>query len=238
MINKLDDELKNGVEKIINSHKESFFYSKKTIDTLKGSSKYFLSFINSVISIIAIVLLSSIFLFVSLLIIFNSGFPVFFKQKRIGKRGRIFKVYKFRTMKKNAEKILKSDAKLYKKYVDNDYKLHPKDDPRILKFGNFLRNSSIDEIPQFINVIKGDMSIVGPRPIVPEEIERYGEHSQEFLSVKPGITGLWQVCGRSNISYPDRKYLDLIYIQKKNFFLDLKIIFRTIIVVIKKVGAH
>ena len=238
MINKLDDFLKRNVEEILNNKKTVRLYKEKTLHKFEENGYLFYRLFDVIGSIIALVFLSPLLFLSSLLILIDSGFPILFKQKRMGKNGKLFNVYKFRTMKKEAEKILRSDPELYKKYIENGYKLHPKDDPRILKFGHFLRNSSIDEIPQFFNVIKGDMSVVGPRPIVPEEIERYGEHSEEFLSIKPGITGLWQVCGRSNINYPDRKYLDLIYISNKSLFLDINIIFKTFIVVFKKIGAH
>ena len=238
MINKLDDFLKNNVEEILNNRKIERLCTKKNIRKFEKNGHLFHKLFDVIGSMIALVLFSPILFFSSLLILFNSGFPILFKQKRIGKKGKIFLVYKFRTMRKDAEKILKNNDDLYLKYVNNDYKLKPEEDPRILKFGNFLRKSSIDEIPQFFNVLRGEMSLVGPRPIVPSEIERYGVYTDEFTTVKPGITGLWQVCGRSDINYPERKYLDLIYIRNKSLILDIKIILKTFIVVLKKIGAH
>ena len=167
-----------------------------------------------------------------------NGFPVLFKQKRLGKNGKIFTILKFRTMRKDAEIILGENIELYDNYIKNDYKLHPSEDPRLIRFGALLRKTSLDELPQFFCVLKGDMSLVGPRPIVPQEIERYEGHERDFLSVKPGITGLWQVSGRSEIEYPQRKYLDLLYVKNKSLFLDFKILLKTIVTVVRKSGAH
>ena len=187
----------------------------------------------------ALLLTSPIFLLVSILIFINDGFPIFFKHSRVGKNGKNIKVYKFRSMVKNAEKILREDKKLYNEYINNDFKIDAEKDPRILPFGIFIRKSSIDELPQFINVLKGDMSVVGPRPVVKDELYMlYGESAQKYLSVKPGITGLWQASGRSNIVGANRVKLDLEGIEKKSFFYDIKIILKTIIEIFKKTGAH
>jgi len=183
-------------------------------------------------------LLSPVILVVSLTIFISSGMPILFRQKRLGKNGRLVTIFKFRSMRKDAEQILREDEELYRRYVANDYKLKPEEDPRVTKFGSFLRRSSLDEIPQVLNVIKGEMSLVGPRPVTPPEMEQYGEHAEELLSVKPGITGLWQVTGRSAIAYPERRYLELIYAQNKSIFLDLKIMLKTIRVVVLKIGAY
>ena len=180
-----------------------------------------------------------IFMIISLLIIFYDGFPVFFKHTRVGKDGKLIKVYKFRSMVKNAEEILKNDKELYSEYVKNGYKIDAKKDPRILPFGVFLRKSSLDEIPQFINVLKGDMVIVGPRPVVPNELETlYKEKSTIYESVKPGVTGLWQVSGRANLKGENRVKLDIEGIQKKSLFFDLYIIYKTVLEVFKRTGAY
>jgi lipopolysaccharide/colanic/teichoic acid biosynthesis glycosyltransferase len=176
--------------------------------------------------------------FISISIFLSNGGPVIFRQKRIGKNGIPFTIYKFRTMRKDAEIILKEDKELYRKYIDNDYKLPPNEDPRLVKFGSFLRKSSLDELPQVFNIFKGDMSHVGPRPIVLDELERYAGHEREFLSVKPGMTGLWQVSGRSDIEYPQRKFLDLLYVKNQSLFLDFKILFKTAFIVLSRSGAH
>lgn len=167
----------------------------------------------------------------------NKG-PIFFKQVRIGKNGNKFHIYKFRSMVVNAEEKLKSDKKLYQKYLDNSYKLEPEEDPRITKVGRFLRATSIDEIPQLINVLKGEMSLVGPRPIVEEELVEYGKRTREFLSVKPGITGYWQVSGRSDIDYPERVDVELYYVNKASLLFDIKILLKTISIVILRKGAY
>ncbi len=189
-------------------------------------------------AVLVLVMTSPLILLISLLILLIDGRPVFFRQERLGLKGKTIKIFKFRTMFHDAEEKLKQDILLYEKYVVNDFKIPVQEDPRLLKFGKFLRRWSLDEIPQFINVLKGDMRIIGPRPIVHDEIERYGDDADIFLSVKPGITGLWQVSGRSDVGYPDRKYLDLLYILHRSMWLDVKIFFKTIWRVFNKNGAY
>ena len=194
---------------------------------------------NKIFSIIAIIVTLPIFIVVSILIVLNDGFPIFFKQNRVGYKGKIFKVFKFRTMVKDAEKILKQNPVLYNEYVNNGYKIDAKKDPRILPFGTFLRSSSIDELPQFFNVIINDMNVVGPRPVVRKEVDDlYGNKKNIYQSMKPGITGLWQVSGRSNIRDSERVQLDVEYFEKRNFLLDLTIILRTIKEVFRRTGAY
>ena len=194
---------------------------------------------DKIFSLLAIIFVSPIILILSIFIILFDGFPIFFKQKRVGKNGQLFNVYKFRSMVKNAEDTLKNDKDLYHKYINNDYKLDPSEDPRILPIGNFIRKASIDELPQFFNVLKGDMSVVGPRPVVPSELnDLYGDKSIIYTSVKPGITGLWQASGRSELKGEDRVKLDIEGIQKKSFLFDIYIILKTIYVVFTKRGAH
>jgi lipopolysaccharide/colanic/teichoic acid biosynthesis glycosyltransferase len=163
---------------------------------------------------------------------------VFFNQRRIGIHMKMFKIIKFRSMVSNAEERLKSDPVLYKKYVDNNYKLEQDEDPRITRLGRFLRKSSLDELPQFINVLKGDMSLVGPRPVVRDELKEYGDKITDFLSVKPGITGYWQVSGRSEVGYPERVELELYYVYNQSIWMDIKIIFLTVWYVLLKRGAY
>ncbi|WP_270768934.1 sugar transferase [Lacticaseibacillus rhamnosus] len=136
----------------------------------------------------------------------NKG-PLFFKQTRVGLNGKKFKIYKFRSMVVNAEDVLRRCPSLHKKYVKNNYKLPVGEDPRVTKLGLFLRETSLDELPQFINILKGDMSMIGPRPVVEDELTEYGTHVDELLSTRPGAMGLWQASGRSNIGYPERAYL-------------------------------
>ena len=197
------------------------------------------SFLQRVIALIAMLLFAPIFLLSILIIIFSDGFPFMFSQKRIGKNGKKFSCFKFRTMLKNSEEILKNDKELMNIYIDNDYKVPEELETRYTSYGLFFRKYSIDEIPQFLNVLIGDMNLVGPRPIVPDEIEHYvGKKREDFLSVKPGITGLWQVSGRSNIDYPERVDFELKYVEKRSLFFDIKILFQTVFVVLGKKGAH
>lgn len=192
-----------------------------------------------VLSIIALICFSPVFLVVWIMSLFgeNKG-PVFFKQTRIGKNGKPFKIYKFRSMIVNADEILHANPELYQKYVANNYKLEPDEDPRVTKLGHWLRKTSIDEIPQFLNILRGDMSIIGPRPIVKEELAVYGDRVDKFLSVKPGAMGLWQASGRSNIGYPERCDLELSYVDQASYWFDMKIMFKNIISIFKSTGAY
>ncbi len=174
-----------------------------------------------------------------LLVKLGSRGPVFFSQERLGKRGRRFRILKFRTMYPDAEARLHADPALYQKYVENNFKLPKGEDPRIAPGGNFLRSTSLDELPQLFNVLKGDMSLVGPRPIVPPEIEKYGDCGPLFLSVKPGLTGYWQINGRSEITdYLERTALDLGYIRDQSLKTDVDILLKTIPAVLRRRGAH
>ncbi len=165
--------------------------------------------------------------------------PVFFAQKRIGRNGKPFMVLKFRTMVTDAEHILKQKPELYQKYIENNYKLPEGEDPRITRIGRFLRSTSLDELPQLFNVLKGDMSLVGPRPVVPQEVENYADYASLFLSAKPGMTGHWQVSGRSEIKeYARRVELDLEYIRDQSLSKDLEILLRTVPAVLMRRGAH
>lgn len=164
--------------------------------------------------------------------------PLFYEQLRIGKNGKVFRLYKFRSMCIGADKKLKEyleqNEEARKEFEENQ-KL--KDDPRITKIGNFLRKTSLDEFPQMINILKGEMSFIGPRPVVDGEIEKYGTNKAKFLSVKPGLTGYWQANGRSNTTYDERIEMELYYVDNQSLWLDIKIFFKTFISVIKKEGA-
>ncbi len=190
-------------------------------------------------AIFGLIIFSPIFLLISILYMTgdNKG-PIFFKQIRMGKHGKEFYIYKFRSMIVNAEEKLRSNEILYKKYIDNNYKLEPSEDPRITKVGQFLRKTSLDELPQFLNVLKGDMSLVGPRPVVQEELVEYGERKDEFLSVKPGLTGYWQVSGRSDVGYPERVDLELYYAYNASLWFDIKILLLTVKNVVVGRGAY
>ena len=145
-------------------------------------------------------------------------------------------MYKFRSMVRNSQEEFEKLPDEMKKEFYETYKID--NDPRITKVGNFLRKTSLDELPQFVNVIKGELSLVGPRPIVDAELEKYGDDKEKFLSVIPGITGYWQSHGRSNVmSYDERKEMELYYVDNASFLLDIKILFRTVVVVFKREGA-
>ncbi len=186
----------------------------------------------------ALLVLLPAYVFVALAIkVFDPG-PVIFRQKRLGLKGEAFDLYKFRSMRRDAEAVLRADEQLYERYIANDYKLADAEDPRITALGRFLRKSSLDELPQFWNVLRGDMSLVGPRPIVPGEIEKYEPYSDLLLAVKPGLTGHWQVGGRSEIQYPDRAFMEFDYIGNNSLTSDISIILRTVPAILKRKGAH
>ena len=171
---------------------------------------------------------SPAFLLLAALVKLSSPGPVFYIQQRVGRGYRRFGCIKFRTMRQDADavlaQVLERSPALQAEF-DRDFKL--RDDPRITPIGRFLRRSSLDELPQFLNVLRGEMSVVGPRPIVRKEIDRYGDYMDEVLAVRPGLTGLWQVSGRNNLSYPKRVRLDLAYARGRTCLLDLAIILRT-----------
>ena len=175
-------------------------------------------------------------------IIAKDNGPVFYTHKRIGKNGKEFNMYKFRTMCMNAHEMVKDEESLKKYFTDEqivewkeNYKIE--DDPRITKVGKFLRKTSLDEVPQVFNILKGELSIIGPRPVIDEELEKYGENKEKFLSVTPGLTGYWAANGRSDIEYEERMEMELYYVNNMSFKLDLQIFFKTIISVLKREGA-
>lgn len=199
--------------------------------------KFFKRITDIVVSILALVLLSLLIIILSLIIFAQDGHSPFYKQIRVGQYGKLFGMYKFRSMIYNADKILKKDPKLYQKYVDNGFKLLEGEDPRITKVGAFIRKTSLDEIPQFLNVLIGQMSLVGPRPIVKKEMFEYGDRIKEFLSVKPGALGLWQASGRANIGYPERCNIELEYVRNASYWYDVKVFFACCISILKRDGA-
>lgn len=187
------------------------------------------------LSLIAIMILSPMILMVAIAIKLDSKGPVFFKHKRVGKNGREFGVYKFRSMVDHAEELLNTLTPQQKADFEENFKL--KNDFRITRVGKFIRKTSIDELPQLINVLIGNMSLVGPRPIVAKELEKYGMLQKQFLSVTPGLTGYWACNGRSNTTYEQRIDMELYYIKNRSLWLDIKIIFKTTIGVLKGDGA-
>ena len=189
-----------------------------------------------VFSLIGLILLSPVFLIISVIIKLDSKGPVFFVHSRIGEKGKPIGVYKFSTMVNNAEDLIKKFTPEQKEEFERSYKLE--NDPRITKIGNFLRKTSLDELPQILNILKGELSIIGPRPIIQAELEKYEENKEKFLSVKPGLTGYWAANGRSDTSYEERMQMELYYVDNMSFKLDVKIFFKTIFAVIKKEGAR
>lgn len=220
---------KNGVvlQEKVSRKQTRYEFRKRILDILSG-----------IIGILAFVFIY-IILFIPYHIGANKG-PIMFTQKRIGKNGELFSIYKFRSMRCDADEHLHANKELYLKYIQNDYKLEPHEDPRITRLGLFLRKTSLDELPQFINVLKGEMSIVGPRPIVQEELKEYMKQNkvQEFIAMKPGITGVWQTNGRSNVGYPERVDLEISYSQNESLLFDLNIIWKTFGKVFRKEGAY
>jgi len=175
---------------------------------------------------------------ISVLIKLDSKGSIFFKQKRIGKNGKVFTCYKYRSMYENGDEILKEYLKKHPEEVFYYEKYHKyKNDPRITKVGKFLRITSLDELPQIINVIKGEMSFIGPRPYLPVEEKKMGEYKKYIFKVKPGITGLWQVSGRNNLTFEERLKLDKIYVENWSIWMDIKILLKTIKVVLFRIGA-
>lgn len=169
----------------------------------------------------------------------KDGGDAIYGHERVGQFGKKFKCYKFRSMVVNSDEVLQNlleSDPVAKAEWDKDFKL--KNDPRITKIGHFIRKTSLDELPQLWNVLKGEMSLVGPRPIVEVELERYGKYVDDYLSVKPGLTGLWQISGRNDISYQDRVLLDVEYVKNQSFFGDLVILAKTAYVVIRGKGAY
>lgn len=184
-------------------------------------------------------LLSPLMVGITLWIWMSDGGAPLYRQKRIGRNGRHFLIYKFRTMNREADRILQkilSDDPVLRQEWERERKL--KNDPRVTAFGRFLRKTSLDELPQLLNVMKGEMSLVGPRPIVAGEVKKYGENFRFYTAVKPGITGLWQVSGRNDLDYGERVELDAWYVRNWSLELDLMILIRTAGVVLRREGSY
>lgn len=204
-----------------NNNKKIYYTIKRILDVMLAT--------------IALIILSPFFLLIGIIIKLDSKGPIFFTHNRIGKNGKPFKMYKFRTMYQNAQEMINNFTEEQMKEWKENYKL--KNDPRITKIGNILRKTSLDELPQIWNIIKGDLSIIGPRPVIDEELEKYGSNKEKFLSITPGLTGYWQANGRSDTTYEERMEMELYYVDHISWKLDVKIFFKTIVSVIKKEGA-
>lgn len=223
---------------------ESLFNEKLMLLRLKNNlarplNRYIKTMFDFVVTLVGTILISPLLLFIALWIYKDSPGPVIFKHMRIGKNGKPFPCYKFRSMcvdaKAKLEELLQNDPEVKAEWA-HGFKLE--NDPRVTKSGAFLRKTSLDELPQIFNVLKGEMSLVGPRPIIQEELERYGEYVGDYLMVKPGITGMWQVSGRSDIDYSERVLLDSWYVRNWSIWIDLVMLFRTFKVVLFRKGAY
>ena len=223
---------------------ESLFNEKLMLLRLRNNlarpvNRWIKTVFDYVLTITGTIAISPILIVIALWIYKDSPGPVIFKHRRIGKNGKEFNCYKFRSMcidaKEKLEQLLQTDLEARAEW-EKDFKL--KNDPRITKSGAFLRKTSLDELPQIFNVLKGEMSLVGPRPIIRDEIARYGEYINDYLMVKPGITGMWQVSGRSDTGYKERVQLDSWYVRNWSVWLDLMLLWRTMKIVIKCKGAY
>lgn len=208
-------------EKDINK-RQSFLFTKRLIDIIG--------------SIVGLIGLSPIMVWAAYKIKQEeNGSPVFFVQERVGKNGKTFKMYKFRSMCMDAEQKL---IELIDQNEVEGAMFKIKEDPRVTKIGKKLRKTSIDELPQLWNVLKGEMSLIGPRPALPREVKKYDDYDMQRLLVKPGCSGLWQVSGRNELSFNEMVELDTMYIKNQSFAIDIKIVFKTIMVIIKSKGAY
>ncbi len=219
------------------NHKGMAFFVKNNL--LNPVDRLLKVIFDTIMTAILILLFSPILMSLYILVyISTKGHPIY-KQRRIGHNGRAFKIYKFRSMRMDADQVLEEllendpDAKVE---WEKEFKL--KDDPRITKIGAFLRKTSLDELPQLINVLNSQMSLVGPRPIVKAEIEKYGDYFDYFKAVKPGITGLWQISGRNDIDYDERVQLDVWYTRNWSVELDIVILLKTAVVVLSRKGSY
>lgn len=210
-------------------------FKRRSWNCVIASAFFLKRFFDVIISAMMLLALAPVFLTVALLIKLEDGGPVFFGQKRVGKRGREFTMWKFRSMCVDAEKKLQEV--LAKNQHASGVTFKVKDDPRITRIGRWLRKFSVDEFPQFYNVLIGDMSLVGPRPPVPREVALYTPADRRRLEATPGLTCFWQIGGRSNIDFPEQVRLDVQYIESQSFWLDLKILVKTVPAVLLGRGA-
>jgi lipopolysaccharide/colanic/teichoic acid biosynthesis glycosyltransferase len=209
--------------------------NNKGISEKKAVYNFFKRAIDIIGAILGLIILSPVFLIISIIIKLDSKGPAIFAHRRLGYKGEIIKVYKFRSMVTNAEELIEKLPEEQKLEFYRNFKLE--NDPRITKIGHFLRKTSLDELPQLLNILKGDLTIVGPRPIVEKELKMYGKYGEKLLTVKPGLTGYWQVNGRSDTTYEERVQLDMDYIDKRSLFLDIVIMFKTFGAVLHERGA-
>ena len=248
MIDVVDDDNKGKEEDFIKTSEiivdvNEYEEVKKKVSALSSVRELVYLFVKRcfdiVCGLIGVVCLVPLIVIVKIVNICNKDFDsIFYFQKRIGKDGKEFKLYKFRSMVINADEILEQTLKNDKKRAE-EWKKYQKfeNDPRITKIGNILRKTSLDEAPQFINILKGDMSMIGPRPLVPGELDSHNGNHEIYESVRPGITGWWACNGRSATTYEERLELEYYYVKNRSLWLDIKCVFKTISAVICKKGA-
>ena len=208
-------------EDIHRNNKKVYWLLKRVFDVLFSAA--------------ALILLALPMALITVLIKLESPGPAIFVHNRYGKNGRPLPLLKFRSMHMNAEQMIDLFTPEQKEEWEQNFKLE--NDPRITRIGSFLRRTSLDELPQFINILKGDLSVVGPRPIVEDELARYGSEKDKFLSVTPGLTGYWQAYARSTCTYEQRMEMELYYVDHANFWWDIKIMLATVVTVLSRRGA-
>ncbi|THE19636.1 multidrug MFS transporter [Ligilactobacillus animalis] len=213
--------------------------AKIYLDKNRVQSRYSYIFTKRILdiffSLLGLIVLAPLFLIISIWIKLYDNGPVFYVQERVGLNGKKFKIYKFRSMYVNADLLLE---KIKQKNEVQGPMFKIKHDPRVTSVGKFIRRTSIDELPQLVNVLKGDMSLVGPRPPLPSEVAQYSKYDLQRLWVIPGCTGLWQATERNNVGFDEMVNLDLEYIEKSNIFFDAKIVLMTIFVMINPNSAY
>lgn len=211
--------------------------TEKSNKALKEKPVYdfFKRLFDIVLSVVAIILLSPILLILFIIVKATSKGPAIYKHKRVGKDGKTIYIYKFRSMVVDADKMIHNFTPEQKAEFEKNFKLE--NDPRVTKIGKFLRKTSLDELPQLFNILKGDIAFIGPRPVTQAETELYGSNRELLLSIRPGLTGFWASNGRSDTSYKRRRAMELYYVKNRSFGFDIKIFFRTIISVFKGEGA-
>ncbi|MDN6899968.1 sugar transferase [Oenococcus sicerae] len=209
---------------------------------MSESQKHYIPFkrlIDIAGSLVGFVLLSWLFLILIILQKYHDPKgPIFYHHDRVGKNHKHFKLVKFRSMRSDADSYFERHPEDYKIFVDNDYKFPAGEDPRVTRFGRLLRRTSLDELPQLFNILLGQMSIVGPRPVTEPELKYYGKNVDKFLSVLPGAMGLWQATGRSDIKYPERAVVDLEYVDHIGFWYDWYIVYLTMKAIFSREGAY
>jgi exopolysaccharide biosynthesis polyprenyl glycosylphosphotransferase len=216
-------------------------------EPLSDAERFIKRAFDIVFSALVLILTAPLWIVISLLIKFDSKGTILFRQERVGMDGRKFLCYKFRTMKADADENI--HRQMYRKNIEGSHEANAgdaekpvfgkvKNDPRVTKIGKFLRRTSLDELPQFLNVLRGEMSVVGARPPIPYEVEEYDLRHRKRLDMKPGITGLWQVSGRNRLTFEEMVRIDLYYIENWSLWLDLKIILLTLPAVLRGDGAR